>query len=152
MEFCRETGIKRQTYAEKRGFQPYGYGSAETHSRGLMGELALSRYLGVPMPQDWTWEGDRRRGFDVGGYQARTSIQPDSPLMIRPNDKDGCYAFLLTHDRPVIWLVGWMTLDEAKRFGIPGETRIGNRPVKYVAQKLLHPFPNIRGGFCVQAA
>lgn len=150
MELCRERGAQRQQHAEERGFQAYGFGSAETHARGYMGELAMSRYLGVPMPLDWTWAADMRRGHDVGGWQVRTSAQPDGKLMIRPQDKDGHYTLILTHQRPVFYLVGWITLDRAKTVGFTGETRIGNRPVKYVSQHLLTPFPNIRGSFILK--
>jgi len=151
MRLCRDRGRQRQSYAEQRGFQAYGFASAELHTRGYLGECAFAKYLGIPVPSDWTWEGDRRRGHDVGGYQVRTAYSASGRLLIRPTDKPGNYVLLLTHDRPVIWLVGWCTLDWANEVGEPGVTPGGSpKPCKYVAQRALIPFPNIRGSFILQ--
>lgn len=151
MQLCRDRGGKRQSYAEQRGFRAYGNASEETHSRGYMGELALSKYLGIPVPSDWTWEGDRKRGHDVGGYQVRTWYSAAGRLLIRPSDKDGTYVLLLTHDQPVIWLAGWCTLDWANQVGVDGTTPGGSpKPCKYVPQRQLIPFPDVHGSFVLR--
>jgi len=151
VRLCRDRGRKRQSYADSRGFKPYGFASEETHTRGYLGEVAFAKYLGIPVPSDWTWEGDRRRGHDVGGYQVRTAYSASGRLLIRPTDKPGNYVLLLTHDQPTIWLVGWTTLDWAKKYGADGVTPGGDpRPCKYLDQRQLIPFPDIRGSFVLK--
>ena len=151
MELCREIGRKRQEYAERRNFRPYGHASAEKHASGYMGEVVMSKYLGVPMPADWTWEADKRRGHDVGGYQIRSWSAPDGNLLLRPDDKPGLYVLVLSHQRPTFYITGWTTLERGKALGIWGVAPGGGK-VKYVSQSLLFPFPNIRGGICLRAA
>ena len=104
------------------------------------------------MPEDWTWVGDKRRGYDVGGWQVRTARSRTGKMFIRPTDKPGqTYAFLLTHAEPYIWLVGWITIDEARELAEDGLTPVdGQNPAKYVAQEHFKPFPNIRGSFCIR--
>lgn len=146
MNLCREMGQNRQGYADKRGLRPYGYASASQHASGYMGELVMSIYSEVPMPSEWTWEADKRRGHDVAGYQVRTSAKPDGGLLIRPTDKDGLFVLILTHQRPVFYIVGWCSLQRAKVLGIWGNAPGGGK-VLYVSQTLLTPFPNVRGRF-----
>lgn len=117
-----------------------------------MGELVMSKYLGVPMPEDWTLEGDRRRGFDVGGWQVRTSYPLDRGMLMRPKtDKDGHYALVITHYQPTFWIVGWATLAYAREVWVDGMFPGKNpQPCKYVPMDKLLPLPNINSSFLIR--
>lgn len=149
MDLAVEMGNRRQDHAEKMGYKPFGgFAGPQLHVTGYLGELAMSKYLGVPMPSEWTWAADKARGHDVAGWHVRSSSKPDGRLLLKPRDPEGNYVLVLTHDRPVCYVVGWITRDRGRKFGF--KEYLGDQPVKYVAQHLLISFPDIRGSFCLR--
>ena len=149
MILAGEMGARRQAHAEEKGYKPFGgFASPKLHVTGYLGEMAMARYLGVPMPSGWDWEADKARGHDVAGWHCRSSSKPDGRLLLKPGDPEGNYVLILTHDRPTCWIVGWTTKERGRRLGF--KEYLGDQPVKYVAQHLLISLPDVRGSFCLK--
>lgn len=108
---AQKIGQLRQDYATRRGFKAYGLGSVETHIDGVMGELAVARYEQSEVDSDWTWEADKRRGYDVAGWQVRTRSRADYglPINVKNQIGKGDFLLVLSHQRPVMNLVGWIS-------------------------------------------
>jgi hypothetical protein len=98
-------------YARSRGFKITGVSSRETAILGCHGEYAISRWCGVPVPKDWTWEADKARGWDVAGWGIRTVSGEGYGLNLKTGD-DGPFILVLGHQarRGVLWLAGTFTL------------------------------------------
>lgn len=137
---AEETGQRQRDYAISRGFKAKGHASVETHVRGFMGELAVARYEGVERDRDWTWEADRRRGYDVARWQVRTS----SRLGLRLNRGDhGQFIHVFAPPGTVLWLVGSIPAVEGFKLAVP---QIQNGYTWYrVDPKDLHPLPAKNG-------
>lgn len=144
-------GSAQQEYARRRGFRRDGFSSLRTAIQGALGELAVARYLACELDPDWTWEGDIRRRYDVGGYGVRTGHSAQTPahlaLALHADDR-GQFIRASAHDRPVMWLIGQIDAKEglvrAVRRKDGTEGRRG--AVWYqVAPKHLEPLPPQNG-------
>jgi hypothetical protein len=115
----------RQGAAVRRGFRPYGHGSVMSHYYGAASEIAVARLLGVPLPDDWTWEGDKRRGGDLIAdgvvYHVRSSRKGDGWMWRDGKDvRGGVWVFVDTSQFPDLYIAGWLTGDQAWLAGSSG--------------------------------
>jgi len=112
----------RQQYARQRGFTPKGLGSLDTDTLGCMGELAVSSYEAAELDPDWRWEADVARGHDVAGWQVRCRGRLKHGLPIKAGEV-GRYMLVYGHQRPVMWLAGWITAEAGYLIGLPQSYR-----------------------------
>lgn len=138
MRLAEEIGRLRQASAESRHLRPVIQGSTATHIRGAQLEIATAAYLGEPMPEDWTLEGDRARKSDIAGWNVRGSYNGDW-FLIRPWDYPGPWMFGMTQFAPVIYLMGMLTsIQECHQIAV---TRPG-KPYKWIPMGALHQLPD----------
>jgi hypothetical protein len=80
----KETAHKRRSESIKKHLRNDLFGSKKSYDfLGALGELALSKYLGIPyVPTVNTYKQP-----DVAGYQVRTTTRPDGCLIIRKKDR-----------------------------------------------------------------
>lgn len=142
-ERCRSYGLKGRYGTTMR---VRGYASLAQHFLGAQGEFAVSRYCGSPMPDadDWTWEADKARGYDVGGWQVRTCSKAHYGLNLHAGDQ-GKFILVFGHEAPVMWLAGW--LDAAAGFDAGQLRHDGTGDTRWwrVAPSALRPLPEQRG-------
>jgi hypothetical protein len=116
----------RQGAAERRGFKPYGHGSVRSHLYGYAAEIAVARLLGVPMPVDWTWDADRRRGGDLvlaDGTKIHVRSSRKGDRFMWRDGKDsmtGIWIYVDTSRYPILDIVGWLTGSQAYMVGGSG--------------------------------
>lgn len=122
-----------------KGFKPKGMGDISTHTTGMYGEIAVSRYLGIDIP-DIGYRNARKRGYDIGGWEVRTRSVEHGVLGLNA-DNSGWFILARSHDFPVIWLVGWIHSSEGFDVAQP---RNNNDFTWYgVAEHHLHPLPAV---------
>lgn len=100
------------------------------HVTGAVGELVVSKYLGVPWPHDRSLE---KGGPDVvGGYEVRTTDKIMSgELPVRDND-NRIYIFVSNGGHELCWYVeGWIKGSFARSVGVL-EARQNRTPAYFV--------------------
>lgn len=150
MARCRECAQRiedassdRSLFSDRHGLYTTRAQSLEMSVVGVMGELALSRWLDV---------GYRCRtgAFqlpDVGPAHVRTTKHRAGGLIVRPGDAEGPYVLVIDH-RPTFHIAGWMTSQEAMT--TPLRTPDKKRPgTHFVEQGALHPLPRGAAGLLV---
>jgi hypothetical protein len=104
-----------------------------------MAEAAVATYLGVEVPEDWTLDGDRKRGYDVGGVHVRSSLTGSRYVWRPGRDYPGWYIFAITGAAPDIWLTGYLHYLECETVSVPGH--IGDQLCRYILPKTLKQLP-----------
>lgn len=134
----------QQQYAARRGFTPKGFGNYDTHLTGALGEFAVALYEGVQRDPDWTWEADMARGHDVAGWQVRTRTQARHGLNLHRGDI-GRFLLVYSHERPVMWLAGWLDAAEGFKLGTERHSGTGDTLWWEVDARHLAPLPQKNG-------
>jgi hypothetical protein len=131
-------GIMRQVENIKLKSKAY-YGAGHERDwqyniEGALGEMALSKYLGV------YWKGkSRKRETDVAHYDVRTSSRANGDLILHPDDPDDRTFWLLTGFNGTYTVHGCIVAAEGKKEEYWRDPA-GNRPAFFVPQNLLR-FP-----------
>lgn len=135
---AHERGELRWRAARERGFRPKGYGTRATNVLGCQGEAAVAQWAGVKLDPDWSWEADKRRGYDVAGYQVRCRSRAGMGLNLHRGDS-GRFLLVLGHEAPVMWLAGTIDAAAGFRLAVPRRSGRGERDWWEVDQRHLDP-------------
>ncbi len=111
-----QVGIMRH-YASLKSGKPDAFGKAAEggwteHVEGALGELAVSKYLGIHWPATIN---TYRSQPDTGPYEVRTRSRHDYDLIIRESDRDDAIYILVTGICPIYCVRGWMVASEGKQ-------------------------------------
>lgn len=110
---------------------------------GCQAELAFyERYQRKPWVQDLLRE-NQRRGHDGGGFEVKGRRKAHYDLPIKARDRCRWYVLALTHDAPMIWLVGWISRKDA--WNLRERVPQLHRHPWTVGQAHLHPLPERNG-------
>jgi len=141
VELARYGADQRALTARRhRTRDKYGANTAEggfdLHYPGMLGELAVAKYLNLAWTGGW---GDYET-IDVGGcVEVRATERTANYSLILHDDDDGALPFVLAVvnvKSPVVELVGWRRALHGKR----GEYfRKGARPAYFVPVSVLEP-------------
>jgi hypothetical protein len=106
---CAPVMIRRARSADH-----FGQDSLESHYHGALGEIAFSKFLGVP----WRCHPGEGAQPDVAGYEVRT-VGPRTPYYVKakPEDRGRIASVVLLADCQSALIVGWITVDEVKKYG-----------------------------------
>lgn len=109
------------------------YKRMEEETVGCVGELAFSKYLGVP----WDESVDTFHHIpDVGEVEVRATRLDQGSLIIRDNDADDRVFVLVTGTPPCVEIRGWIHGRDAKRPEFLKDPN-GYRPSWFVPQSAL---------------
>lgn len=122
-------GVTRHIKALVKGLKHKHLNSEEieswqVHIEGACAECAFAKGMDI----HWHAPVDTfKTGYDVGGFQIRSSEHLDGCLIVRPDDTDDEATFyLVTGSAPYYTIRGWIVAREAKRLGWWGTKN--NRP------------------------
>jgi hypothetical protein len=103
------------------------------HILGVMGEIAFAKWKGVQfVPSAFAV-------VDVAGYQVRTAMRKDAPLVIRKKDAHSDHLVLVTLWNPnTFHIVGGITAREGRKVGTAKDPH-GYGVAVFVEQRLLSP-------------
>jgi hypothetical protein len=133
IELCALAGIARQIENLKLNRKPaHGDESLndwQIHIEGILGEMALSKFLGLP----WNGKGIFR-GPDVGDMDCRTAPRDDYALRLHPSDPDDRIFWLVCGKNGTYVIKGWTYARDGKRPELWGSPYAKNRPAFWVPQ------------------
>lgn len=119
-------------------FDAFGDGGFEAHEIGAAGELAFSKFLGIPYVPAGMKE------IDVGGYEVKTSSKATYRLIVRKeNADDKTYVHVVRVGPRTFRIVGWILGGDAKKVGSLENPEKGNSygAAWFVPNDKLIPFP-----------
>lgn len=130
-------GLMRHVENLKKGRKDFHGASKDVgwqiNIEGCLGEMALSKFLGV------YWQGKGTfRGADVGEYDCRTSSRDNGDLILHPNDPDNRIFWLVTGRNGEYVIQGWIKASEGKNQKYWRDPA-GGRPAFFVPQSVLNP-------------
>lgn len=115
IRYAATIGIDRHIRAVMNGYkQPDGASAEDAWDRDIEGacaELAVAKCLNVYFCPDI----NIFKGQDVGGYQVRSTQNPEGKLIIRPNDSSEDTFIFITGVCPTFTVHGWILGADAKR-------------------------------------
>lgn len=130
-------GMMRQVENIKNNARPF-YGAGRDNDwqlniEGVLGEMALSKHLGI------YWKGKgTMRAPDVGDVDVRTTAHEGGHLILHPNDPDDRLFYLLTGKNGTYTLHGSI-LGRAGKLDKWVKDPTGGRPAYFVPQEALKP-------------
>lgn len=109
---------------------------------GVMGELALCRYLGIP----YCFTVNTFRRADVLGHiEVRATEWENGHCKVRPDDEDSRRVVMAVVRKPrnEVYLPGWVIASDAKRFPLR-DPHNANMPMHFVPQSELCPMSKLK--------
>jgi|SRR5215831_9327107 len=107
---------------------------------GMFGETAVACYFGARL-DDVTMAGERRRGYDVAGFQVRSTRYSNGGLRINTDEVAGRFVLAITQYAQrygTVRLAGWIDAVNGRRRGVVRVTG-GIEPWIRVDQADLYP-------------
>lgn len=136
MMIAAQSGILRQIENTQRQRKAaYGSGSQndwQLHIEGCLGEMALSKFLGVY----YTGKG-KFRAPDVGIVDVRTRSRHSYDLILHPKDPDDRIFYLVTGVNGSYKIQGWIMGEDGKQKEYWSDPA-GGRPAFFVPQSKLN--------------
>jgi hypothetical protein len=143
MACATEIAIIQEKNCKLKGYQDnHGYASTPSEIKiknskeGLMSEMAVAKYLGMPWPA-------KNRGFqdaDIGeNIQVKSTNVTNGRLIVRPNARmSDIYILVIRDSIPNFYLAGWILASDARRSEWLYNDN-GRPPMWFVPQKALKP-------------
>ena len=139
-------GAVRQLRAIKTGMMGKDHGSNSNRTvyrrlsdsiLGEMGELAVARYLDLPLTSGW----NSFRTGDVGGMEVKTTEQEGGHLLIHKTTPSDSVCILVVMSGLDAKLAGWVKAADVQN---PHHWRDGNPGCYWVKQEELRPMEGLK--------
>lgn len=146
-EWAVRTGRGRYQRGQARGRAIRGRPRSEDDDIcGMAAEAAVSLWFGHRLT-DCPMAVERRRGYDVAGFQVRATSWRNGGLRLNTDDVHGRFLLAITADTQacgVVVLAGWITAEEGRQVGQWRDTG-GAEPWVRVDRRHLRPLQQDAG-------